>query len=219
MLETEKTKERVALIAKKMLDEGLVVETWGNVSSRAGENMVITPSGLDYKKMNFTDMVVMDLHGNVLEGKWKPSSEHPLHRLIYQRREDVNAVMHTHSIYATTFAVARKEILTVVEDFSQVVGGSVKVADYAMPGSDKLAVNCVEALQDNSAVLIANHGLVAVGNTLEDVLLICKVIEKTALITLYANMLGGPVVIDKKHVQELHKYFKEQYGQKKQENK
>ncbi|UNC92437.1 class II aldolase/adducin family protein [Candidatus Contubernalis alkaliaceticus] len=214
MLETEKNKEQVARIAKKMLEENLVVETWGNVSARSKEGMVITPSGLDYKKLNFTDMVVMDLHGNVKEGKWKPSSEHPMHRLIYQRRHDVNAVMHTHSIYATAFAVARKEINTVVEDFSQVLGGSVKVADYAMPGSDVLALNCVDALEDRSAVLIANHGLVAVGKTLEEVLLICKVIEKTALISLYANMLGGPVVIDEQHVVRLHKYFKEQYGQK-----
>ncbi len=214
MLETEKTKELVARVAKKMLEENLVVETWGNVSARSEEDMVITPSGLDYKRLNFTDMIVMDLHGNVKEGKWKPSSEHPLHRLIYKQRKDVNAVMHTHSIYATTFAVARKEILTVVEDFSQVAGGSVKVADYAMPGSEELAVNCVNALEDRPAVLLANHGLVAVGKTLEDVLLICKVIEKTALISLYANMLGGPVVIDEQHVLRLHKYFKEQYGQK-----
>lgn len=213
MLDTEKTKERVARIAEKMLEEKLVVETWGNVSARSKENMIITPSGLEYKKMNFTDMVVMDLHGNVLEGKWKPSSEHPLHRLIYHRREDVHAIMHTHSIYATTFAVARKEILTVVEDFSQVVGSSVKVADYALPGTEKLAQNCVEALKESSAVLLANHGLVAVGKSLEDVLLICKVIEKTALISIYANMLGGPVVIEEKHVQQLHEYFKEHYGQ------
>ncbi len=214
MLETEKTKEKVAKSAKKMLEAGLVVETWGNVSARTKDNMVITPSGLDYNKLNFTDMVVMDIDGNVLDGKWKPSSEHPLHRLIYKRREDVSAVMHTHSIYATSFAVARKEIFTVVEDFCQVVGSSVKVTDYAMPGSEKLAVNCVETLQDCSAVLIANHGLVAVGKSLEEVLLICKVIEKTALISLYANILGGPVVIDDNHVQELHQYFKEQYGQK-----
>ncbi|PKM82805.1 MAG: class II aldolase, partial [Firmicutes bacterium HGW-Firmicutes-13] len=122
MLETEKAKEVVAKAAMKMVDEGLVVETWGNVSARARGNIVITPSGMDYKKLNFTDMVVMDFNNNLVDGKWKASSEYPMHRLIYQRREDVYAIMHTHSTFAASFAAARKEILPVVEDFAQVVG-------------------------------------------------------------------------------------------------
>ncbi|PKM80672.1 MAG: class II aldolase, partial [Firmicutes bacterium HGW-Firmicutes-13] len=84
----------------------------------------------------------------------------------------------------------------------------------AMPGTEELALNCVEALQDNSAVLLANHGVVAVGKNLDDVILICKLIEKTAMISLYAAMLGGPFVIEEKYVKNLHDYFQYQYGQK-----
>lgn len=212
MLETEKAKEKVAKIAQKMVEEGLVVETWGNVSARCGDHMVITPSGMDYKRLNFTDMVVMDFNGVIREGKWEPSSEHPLHRLIYKRRQDVQAVMHTHSTFATSFAVARREILPVVEDFAQVVGSRVGVAGYAMPGTDALALSCVDALEDGPAALLANHGLVAVGKTLEEVLLTCKLVEKTAMITLYATILGGPLVIEEKNVNELRAFFLEKYG-------
>ncbi len=214
MLELEKAKEQVAFYAKKLVEEGLVLETWGNVSVRVGEEMVITPSGLDYSKLSFIDMVVLDLHGNKKEGRWKPSSESPLHCLIYRKRKDVNAIMHTHSLHATSFAVARKEIKPVVEDFAQVVGSRIEVTDYALPGSDALAMNCVQALGDNPAVLLSNHGVVAVGKTLEEVLLMCKIIEKTAQISIYASMLGGPHEIKKENVKELREYFMECYGQK-----
>lgn len=214
MLELEKAKEQVAFYAKKMSEEGLVLETWGNASVRVREELVITPSGLDYRKLNFIDMVVLDLHGNKKEGRWKPSSESPLHCLIYRNRKDVNAIMHTHSLHATSFAVARKEIKPVVEDFAQAVGSRIEVTDYALPGTDALAMNCVQALGDNSAVLLSNHGVVAVGNTLEEVLLMCKIIEKTAQISIYASMLGGPHEIEKENVKELREYFRERYGQK-----
>lgn len=214
MFEVEKAKEIVAKTAMKMVDEGLVVETWGNVSVRYKDNIVITPSGMDYKKLNFTDMVVMDFYNNQVEGKWKASLEYPMHRLIYQRREDVHAIVHTHSTFATTFAVARKEILPVVEDFAQVVGSKVAVADYAMPGTEKLAINCVEALKDKQAVLLANHGVVAAAGNTREAILICKLIERTALISLYAEMLGGAFVIEEKYVKSLRSHFLYNYGQK-----
>lgn len=214
MLEVEKAKEQVALYAKKMAEEGLVMETWGNVSMRVKEGMVITPSGIDYRKLNFIDMVVLDLHGNKREGRWKPSSESPLHSIIYRKRKDINAIMHTHSLHATCFAVAQKEIRPVVEDFAQVVGSKIEVAQYAMPGSDALALNCLKALGDNSAVLLSNHGVVATGDTLKEVLLMSKIIEKTAQISIYAAILGGPHEISKENVKGLREYFLDGYSQK-----
>ncbi len=214
MLEVEKAKEKVAFVAKKMAEEGLVVETWGNVSMRTRDSIVITPSGMDYKRLNFVDMIVMDFHGNMIEGKWKVSSEYPMHRCIYRNREDVTAIIHTHSTFATSFAAARKEMYPVVEDFAQIVGSKIKVAEYALPGTDELAASCINFLKENAAVLLANHGVVAVGNSLEEVLLTCRLIEKNAETSVYAAMLGGPYIIEEKNVKELRRYYLEQYGQK-----
>ncbi len=214
MLEVEKAKEKVAFTAQKMVEEGLVVETWGNVSMRTGDSIVITPSGMDYKRLNFADMIVMDFHGNIKEGKWKASSEYPMHCCIYRKRKDVTAIVHTHSTFATAFAVARKEMLPVVEDFAQTVGSKIEVAQYALPGTGELAINCINSLKDNSAVLLTNHGVVATGSSLEEALLMCRLIEKNAQISIYASMLGGPYIIKEEKVKELRRYYLEQYGQK-----
>ncbi len=205
----EKHKEQVLSIARATKEQGLVSASWGNVSVRpAGEDkMVITPSGLDYFSLEYSDMVVLDFDGKVLQGTHKPSSEYLLHKEIYLNRSDVLAIIHTHSIFSTVFAAVQKPIPVIMEELAQVNGGQAKVADYALSGSAELAKNCVEGLGDRSAVLLARHGLVGVATTLAEALKICQVVEKAAQIAFYAFNLGAPEEIDPADIKRMREVY------------
>ncbi|ABO50579.1 L-fuculose 1-phosphate aldolase [Desulforamulus reducens MI-1] len=212
---TEKVRETVARLGRKMLESGLVAGTWGNISCRLeAENVVvITPSGMDYANLQPSDMVVLDLDGRVIEGYRKPSSEAPLHLAIYRARKDVLGIVHTHSEVATAFGVLREPIEPVVEDAAMLVGGPVEVARYALPGTEELAQNVVKALGERYAVLMANHGLVGVGRRVEEAFTVCQVVEKCARIYAWAKSLGKPVVIPDQDVSELSRIYRSSYGQ------
>lgn len=204
----------VVAAAEKMVDKGFVVGTWGNVSMRIERRFVITPSGMDYDKLNPEDMVVVDINGKVVGGKWKPSTETILHAAIYKSREDVNAIVHTHSVFASTVAVTRGGIPPIIEDLVQVVGGRVDVATYALPGTEELAQNGIRALSDKNAVLLANHGMIGVGKDFDEALTVCEVVEKSAQILIYSQMLGNPTILDREEVKYLRDFFLTRYGQK-----
>lgn len=213
----EKYKQEVIEVAKKMLECGLVTASWGNVSVRPAEQdiMIITPSGMDYCQLRYSDMVAMDFSGQTLQGERKPSSEYQLHREIYMKRPDVFAIVHTHSIYASSFAAAHEPIPVIMEELAQINGGPVLVAPYGLPGSLELAVNCVNTLGGhNAAVLLANHGLVGVSGSLKDALKVCQIVEKTAQITLNALNIGVFHKISPKNIEHIREYYVNEYGQK-----
>lgn len=209
-----KAARQVVDACKKMCDTGFIVGTWGNVSMRVEKGFVITPSGMDYDKLNAGDMIVVDTTGKVVEGKWKPSTETPLHAAIYIAREDVNAILHTHSIFASSVAVTRCGISPIIEDLVQVVGGKVEVAKYALPGTERLKRNVVEALSEKNAVLLANHGMVGVGKDFEEAWIVCEIVEKSAQILIYSKILGNPIVLEEDEVKRLRNDFLTKYGQK-----
>lgn len=198
--------------SKRMSDAGFVLGTWGNVSIRVNDKFVITPSGMAYSKMNPKDMVIVNIDGDVVEGKWKPSTETSLHATIYHARTDANAVLHTHSIFASAVAVTRSVIPPIVEDLVQIVGGSVEVAPYALSGTQELRQNVVELLSDRNAVLLANHGMVGIGKDVEEAWVVCEVVEKAARILVYSKILGTPVVLDDGEVKRLKDFFRSKYG-------
>lgn len=209
-------KEKIIHAGKELVNLGLVAATWGNISIRLPENkgMVITPSGMDYCNITLEDLVVLDLQGNVLEGGRKPSSEKLLHLTIYRRRPDVQAVVHTHSSYATAYAVVRKPIPALVEDLAQIVGGNVDVAQYASPGTQELADYAVDALADKMGALLANHGVVGVGRDLAEALRVCQLIEKTARIGIMAKIIGDPVLLSDEEIKSMRQVYLFHYGQK-----
>lgn len=210
-------RKKVVETARRMLEEGLVHGTWGNVSCRIpGESfMIITPSGIDYLRMEPDDTVIVDWEGNLVEGRWKPSTESILHARIYQMRPEVGAVVHTHSTHATAFAIARQPIPVVTEEMAQVVGGMAAVANYATCGTEGLAKEAVKALGRQNAVLLANHGLVGVGRNLNEALRTCIIVEKTARAVILARLLGGYTELGSEEVKELRTKFINEYGQKK----
>jgi L-fuculose-phosphate aldolase len=200
--------------AREMCRDALVLGTWGNLSVRAGEeSMWITPSGLPYENMLTDDLVLMDFYGAVLSGNRKPSSEWRLHAALYLARPDCDAVVHTHSVYAMAFAVARRPVLPVVEELAQMAGGAVEVADYALPGTALLAQNAATALADRSAVLLANHGLVAIAADLGEALTICRVVEKAAQVLLLARQLAPVQPLSPEDIRDMRQYYLKSYGQ------
>ncbi len=207
-------KAKVLEIGREITRLGLIYSTWGNVSVRGRDGFLITPSGMEYNSLKPSDLVWMDFQGNILEGNRKPSVEFQLHQELYLSRTDVNAVIHTHSINACAFAVSQCELPAILEDMIQVVRGSVKISSYALPGTKELAKNACDAIEDRNAVLLPNHGLIAVGKDINEALKACVLVERCAQVYIYANIIGSPQKISDSDIKNL----KELYGVYGQDN-
>jgi L-fuculose-phosphate aldolase len=214
---SQKLKEKVVESSKKVYESGLVCGTWGNISCCDREEgiVVITPSGLSKDNLNPQDMVVLDLDGNVLDGVLKPSVETPMHMLIYKNRNDASGIIHTHSQAATSFAVVGSRIPPITVEFAAVVGGSIPIAGYAPFGTNALGRETIKALGRGKAVLLANHGVVALGKDLDEAFRIAVIVEDTAKIYIMAKNLGEIKEIPEREVETLKETFAKKYGQKK----
>lgn len=183
--------------ARAMFETGLVTGTSGNVSMRIDSDnigvplMAITPAATKYDEMLVDDIVVTDFEVVPVEGEAIPSSESLLHVRIYEARPDVAAVVHTHSVYSSVLAVTGLDIPIILDEVVFKIGGSIRVSKYGFPGSDLLARNVSEALEDRKAAIIANHGAVGVGDNLDEALEICLFVERVAKIFVLAMSVGN----------------------------
>lgn len=199
--ETRRVGLEIIRTAREMLQSGLVEGTEGNVSAKVGEDRVlITPTSMSYMEMNVEDLVLLDVNGNVLEGKRHPSSEKPMHLKVYNAREDVRAIIHTHSLYASVLAVLRKPLPPLTDEFIFKYGGTIEVAEYGFTGSEELAENAVKALGNRAAVMLANHGVLCCGKSLSHALELAKILERMAKIYVMALMIGEPHQLPEKVV-------------------
>lgn len=199
--------EEICAIGRRMLGCGLVVGSWGNISLRRSDTMLITPSGMDYDDVTPSDIVAIDLVSGKTTGFRKPSSESKMHQAIYDQRPDVFAIVHTHSVYAGVLAVTHTPLPPVLEELAQTAGGMVGVADYALAGTGELAGNATDALAEKGAVLLANHGLVAVGRNLAEAFYTAHVVERAAQVYVFSRQLGTPKVIPDSDVQILRQGY------------
>jgi L-ribulose-5-phosphate 4-epimerase len=189
----QEEKRIVLEAAQNMTARGLVVGTSGNISLRLADKrqlLAITPSSRHYDQLGADDIQIVDFNGRNVEGALRPSTETMLHIGIYKARKDINAVIHTHSVYASAAAVAGREIPPILDDQVAFLGGEIKLARYAPSGSPELANATVAALGDRNGVLLANHGAVGTGRTMRDAFTACELIEKTAKIYLLAMFMG-----------------------------
>ncbi|HLI25341.1 MAG TPA: L-fuculose-phosphate aldolase [Acidimicrobiales bacterium] len=188
----------VLATARDMLRKGLVEGTAGNISVRRPDGtVVVTPSSVDYQTMTLDDLVVVDLDGTVVhaaDGR-SPTSELQLHLACYRAFADISAVIHSHPVWATMFAVCRQPIPACIDEFTTYVGGDVRCAEYAASGTPEVGANAVVALEGRGAALLANHGMVAVGPSPARVLHIVALVERSAQIVWGARALGGEVAI------------------------
>jgi len=207
--------ERQALVkfGQKMLTSQLTTGAGGNLSlcDREQGLVAITPSGIEYFDLQPEDVVVVDFDGRIVEGECKPSSELGFHLALYRQRTDIAAVVHTHSVYATTIACLNWEIPPVhyLIGFS---GHKVPLAPYATFGTEQLAANITEAIGDYNAVLLANHGLVTVGPTLGRAFAAAEEIELVARIYYQTKSIGDPVILDEAEMSRVIDKFAT-YGQ------
>jgi L-fuculose-phosphate aldolase len=181
----------VVQACQQLLATGLVRGTSGNVSIRQQESglIAITPTGVGYPQMQPEDVTVLDAGGRQLDGSLRPTSEIALHLGVYRRRPDVHAVVHTHSMFATTFAVLG-EPLPPVHYLIARAGGHVPVAPYARYGTVELAEVAARTLGDGGAVLLANHGVVAVGPELPAALAVAEAVEFVAELAWRSRLAG-----------------------------
>ena len=205
---------------QRLLAEGLVVRTWGNVSVRAGpEHMLITPSGRAYEGMKPEDIVPVNLRTGAYDGSLKPSSEGKLHAEIYRTRSEIQAVIHTHQMNASTVAAARREVPPILDDMVQIIGPTVRVADYALPSTNKIVRVTVKALRGRMAALMANHGAVCLGRNLDEAFVVCQVLEKACKAFIEAEFLGGAKSINRFEAFLMHQFYLRKYSALKEENR
>jgi L-fuculose-phosphate aldolase len=180
MMDIAQARIAVCASGKRLLQEGLVARTWGNVSVRVSDTqMVITPSGRPYTELTPEDMVLVDFYTLAYEGHIKPSSELKLHCEVYKNRPHIEAVIHTHQMYASIVAAAQKDAVVLRPEHQQILGAEViKAAPYALPNSKKITFGTEKAIEGANAALMANHGCVCIGRTLEDVFTVCKTLEE-----------------------------------------
>jgi len=176
--------------------------------------MAISPSGMDYFETEPEDIVVIDINGKIVDGKRKPSSEHELHRVFYLKRNDIDAVVHTHSIYSTILATLRQP-LPASNYLVAYSGLDVRCADYASFGSIELAQLTFEAMINRNAVFMANHGLLTGGKDILNAFNIAEQIEHCAEVYVKARAIGEPVILDEEEMMRMIVKFNESYGQRK----
>jgi L-fuculose-phosphate aldolase len=204
-------RQQLVACGRDLLARGLLSQTSGNLSIRIDEDtLFITPSAMPYDQIEPDDIVVIDSRGDVRSGSRRPSSETPLHCLVYASRPDATAIVHTHSPYATTLAVLGLPIPAVHYMIAVTKSTRIQVAAYATYGTDELARNVRDAFPAPArAVLIANHGVVTIAPTLAGAASIAESVESLAGLYYRALAVGKPQILSDEQMSEvLAKYDK-----------
>jgi L-fuculose-phosphate aldolase/L-ribulose-5-phosphate 4-epimerase len=202
----EDLRKEVHQAALDMLNANLVVGSDGNVSAKDPESghVAVTPSGMPYDQITPDDIVIVNYDQEVLWGENKPSWETPMHTYIHQHRDDIFAVMHTHSQYASMFAIANRDIPPATMNIAAQFGGTVPCAPYARTGSDEMGPINLEYLEKNGrGILLGNHGALLIGHSLAKVLQLAKALEEGAKQVYEASLVGEPVPLPEEEVRWL----------------
>ena len=216
----EEIRKNIINAGLRLVQEHLVTRSWGNISVRVDEqNMLITPSGRTYESLKPEEIVLMNYHTLRYEGNIKPSSEFHLHAEIYKQRKEIQAVIHTHQMNATTVAAARRDVPPIIDDMVQIIGPSIKVSKYTLAGTQKFARHAVKALKGRQAALLANHGAVCIGRTLDEAFTVSQVLEKACKAFIEAEFLGGARPISKITAAVMHQVYLKKYSKMEEKNK
>lgn len=207
-------REKIIEISLKMLSDELTNGTAGNISiyDRKENLVAISPTGISYHTLKPEDISVVDLDGNLIEGK-NPSSELEMHLMFYRKRDDVNAVIHGHTKYSTAVACLRRTLPAI--DYMMAITGDkeVRCAKYASYGTKELAENCFETMGKSRACLLANHGITTVGENIEIAYNVLAQVEYISNLYLLSSAVGEPVVVEDQEIFNMIERFKD-YGKK-----
>lgn len=202
-----KLREQLLNTSQKLSLLGLNKGTSGNASVRNEHGFLITASGIAVENMSVSDLVNMQLDGSYAANQ-NPSSEWRFHRDIYLQRPDVNAIIHTHSMFASTLSTFRRDIPAFHYMIALCGGDSIRCASYALFGTQQLSDYALVALQNRRACLLANHGMIALGANLEKALSITQEVETLCEQYLRALQVGEPIILTEQEMQDVQKQFK-----------
>lgn len=189
----EKEKNELTQMCRLLYERNLVTATDGNVSKRLADgNILLTPSGKNKGFLTAEEILALDLYGNVLEGNGKASKEYPMHRAIYEKRPDAMAVIHTHPVFATAFALAGKNIPDNYLIETKMMLGKVALADYAVPGTMEMVEVTAPYLEEYNVILLRNHGALTIGKNLMDAFHKMEVLEAVAKTVIASKAVGEP---------------------------
>jgi len=197
----EEARTEVAACGRRLAETGLVVGSAGNVSVRVGDRVAITPSGVPYHRVGADDICVLDLDGRHVAGPRTPSSETPLHLLLYAET-DARAVVHHHGVSSAAVATVLEELPAIHYAATQ-LGGPLRVAEYATFGTPELAANVMAALRDRTAALMGNHGAVAYADTLDAAFDRAHLVEWLCQVWTQAVRLGSPRVLTEQELADV----------------
>jgi len=211
--ELTQKRQAIADTGRDMLDQGLTKGTGGNVSGRVGnEYAVISPSGMAYEEIGGEDVPLVDLSAETVDGEFEPSAETPMHTMVYRQREDIGGIVHTHSPYASTFA-SLGEPIGPSHYLIAFAGDQVPVAPYETYGTEELGESAADTLGDSyNACLLENHGVLAVGDTIESAFETALMVEYCARIHYQALAIGEPKLLPDDEIETLTEKFAG-YGQ------
>lgn len=201
-------REKVCETAKWMLESGLTQETFGNVSCRVDDQTIaITPSAIRYPKLTPSGISLIDLEGNIIESDYEISTETPIHINVYQNRADAEAILHTHSPFATVFACLGEPIRPYHNTLAH-AGGTIYPSEYANNGTEELAQTVVDALNDRRACLLRNHGVLAIGDSIRDARYVASIVEFCAKMQYFSMMVGEPETVPDSELSELSDHYR-----------
>lgn len=211
----EKLRKQVCQANKELKNNGLVLWTSGNVSARDPETgyVVIKPSGVLFDDLTPEKIIVINLDGKVIDGNMKPSVDTLSHLYIYRHRNDVNGVVHTHSPYATSFAITGEPLEIYTTTSAAVFGGPIPVSDFATIGEEEIGKEIVEKIGNSAAILIRNHGVFTIGESFTKALKNAVVLEETAQSVHYAMCRQKIEPLSSETVHKGYQIYKETYGQ------
>jgi L-ribulose-5-phosphate 4-epimerase len=211
----EQLKEHLVHLHHELPQNDLVRWTGGNISTRDPETglVIIKASGIRYEEMLSEHMVVMNIEGKLIEGKYKPSSDVFSHLYIYQHRPDVGGVVHTHSRYATAFAAIGRSIPCVLTAMADEFGGPIPCGGFAMIGDEAIGKVVIETIGNSPAVLLKNHGVFTIGKDATAAVKAAVMTEDVAATVWMALQIGTPDVIPQEEVDKLHARYSNVYGQ------
>lgn len=185
----ETCRQQIVAACRVLVERGYLMATGGNVSLRVpGQNgFAITPSNYDYAKMTLDDVCVLDLELNPLAGQRTPSIESSLHATVYETRPDVNAVVHTHQVYASALALIDAPIPALFDEQARFLGRSVEIIPYAPSGTGFLKKNIAKRIRNHhNAYILQNHGVLCFGPSMEQAIHNVEILEKCSLAYLLA---------------------------------
>ncbi len=198
--------------AKRLAAQGLMPGTTGNLSIRTHVGMLVTPSGMQWELLEPQDLIELSLDGERRRGLRTPTTEWRLHGGLYQARPELEAIVHTHSRFATVISCLREHIPAVHYMIALTGGPRIPCARYETYGTAELAVACAESLGSGKATLLANHGQVSASTSLEDAVKVAIEVENLAFTWWHARSAGQPVILDDAEIAKVGEQFKA-YGQ------